>query len=117
MDDIINGNKIPLPDLTYLKTMADGDETFIREIIKIFLEEGPVMLKSMKDCAEAGDHDKLKLVTHKLITQLTSVGIVTAVADVKRINKGSRDMVDLNETVDRILKISNVSIEHLKTMI
>ena len=117
MDELINGNKIPLPDLTYLKEMADGDETFIREIIKIFLEEGPVMLRSMKETADSGDHDRLKLVTHKLITQLTSVGILTAVPDVKRINKGSRDMIDLNETVDRILKISNVSIEHLKTMI
>jgi len=117
MDELINGNKIPLPDLTYLKDMADGDEAFIKEIIKIFLEEGPVTLQSMKDCADSGDHDRLKLVTHKLITQLTSVGILTAVPDVKRINKGSRDMVDLKETVDRILKIANVSIEHLKTMI
>ena len=117
MDNLIDGKPIPMPDLSYLKEMADGDETFVKEIIKIFLEEGPIMLRSMKESAESGDHEHLKFATHKLITQLTSVGILTAVPDVKRVNTGSKEMPDLIETVNRILKIADVSIEYLKTMI
>ena len=103
MDNLIDGKPIPMPDLSYLKEMADGDETFVKEI--------------MKESAESGDHEQLKFATHKLITQLTSVGILTAVPDVKRVNTGSKEMPDLIETVNRILKIADVSIEYLKTMI
>lgn len=117
MDDLINGNKIPLPDLTYLNKMADGDESFIKEIVNIFLEGCPPMLSSLKESAEKGDHENLRLISHKLITQLSSVGILSAINDVKRINTGSKDMPDLVETVDRIIKIANNGIQHLKTMV
>lgn len=117
MDDLINGNNIPLPDLTYLNKMADGDQSFVKEIVNIFLEACPPMLSSLKESAEKGDHENLRQISHKLITQLSSVGILSAINDVKRINKGSKDMPDLVETVDRIIKISNHGIHHLKTMV
>lgn len=117
MEEFLEGNKIPLPDLSYLKEMADGDDAFIKEVITIFLDEGPKMLDSMKKSADSGDHEKLRFVTHKLITQLTYVGIITVIPDVKKINKESKEMPDLTERIDRIIKIANFSIEYLKTLV
>ena len=110
-------NPIPLPDLSYLRDMTGGDEAFIKEIITIFLDEVPNMLVTMKESADSGDHDKLKFVTHKLITQLTYVGILSVISDVKLINTESREMKDLNERVDKVINIVNYSIDNLKKMI
>jgi hypothetical protein len=110
-------NTVPLPDLSYLREMTGGDEAFIKEIITIFLDEVPGMLVSMKENANSGNHDKLKFVTHKLITQLTYVGILSAISDVKIINKESKDLKDLNERVDKVINIVNNSIDNLKKMI
>ena len=110
-------NTIPLPDLSYLREMTGGDEVFIKEIITIFLDEVPNMLTTMRESAYSGDHDKLKFVTHKLITQLTYVGILSAISDVKIINKESREMTDLNERVDKVVNIVQYSIDNLKKMI
>src|SRR5512133_2067112 len=117
MDKFVNSIKVPLPDLAYLRMMADGDIDFIKSFVETFFEDGPKMLKMLKESAESGDHERLKTISHKLITQLSSVGILSVITDVKRINQGSRDMTDLKATVDRIIEITNISIEHLKKMI
>lgn len=110
-------NTFPLPDLTYLREMAVGDEAFFKEIINIFIEDAPIMLNAIKESAESGDHDQLRLITHKLIPQLTFVGILSAIPDVKEINKESKEMNDLTERIDRLTKLVNYSIENLKKMI
>lgn len=113
----MENQEIPLPDLSYLKDMTDGDEESLKEVIAIFLEEAPRLMKLMKDSAIAEDHDQLKFLTHKLITQLTYVGINSVVPDVKLINTGSTKMNDLNERIDKIIKVVDFSVVYLKTLL
>lgn len=110
-------NNIPLPDLHYIKQMIGDDQEVLSEVITIFMEEMPTMLKNLRECAESRDHDKLKVITHTLVTELSTLGITTVINDVKAINKNSREMKDLDETVDRIIKTVTFSMEYLKTLI
>lgn len=116
MDELANNN-IPVPDISYLKEMVGDDKETIKEIILLFLEQAPVRMRDLKESADSVDHAKLKTLSHSLITELTAVGILSVVNDLKRINTASKDMEDLNETVDRIIIAVNQGMDGLKTLI
>lgn len=107
----------PLPDLTYLKAMAEGDEDFVKEIITYFLKNGPALLNLVRDSALAGDFEKLHFTAHKLLPQLTFVGILAAVPDVEKIENECKHMDDLPVVIERVMKIVSYGMEDLKKMI
>lgn len=107
----------PLPDLTYLNEMAGGDEVFVKEIITNFLENGPRLLNLMRESALSGDLEKLNFTVHKLIPQLTFVGILAAIPDVEKIENERGLLDDLSVVIERAIKIINYGIEDLKKMI
>jgi len=117
MEGNMDNQKYPIPDLSYLRELTEGDEESMKEIISIFLEEAPKLMIMMKESAEANDHEKLKFATHKLITQLTYVGVNSIVPEVKLINSGSVNMKDLDERIDRIIIVIENSITYLKGLI
>ena len=116
MDELANNNT-PLPDISYLKEMVGDDKETIKEIILLFIEQAPLRTKDLRESAKSGDHSKLKTVSHSLITELTTVGILSVVNDLKRINTASRDMDDLNETIESIIAAINEGIQGLKKLI
>ncbi|MEI6678900.1 MAG: hypothetical protein WCL21_09855 [Mariniphaga sp.] len=107
----------PLPDLAYLNEMAGGDESFMKEIISLFLETAPALILLMKQSALAGDMEKLHFSAHKLLPQLTFVGILTAIPDIQRIESGSSSLEEILDCMDKAIAIINFSIEDLKKMI
>jgi hypothetical protein len=117
MENSKDNQEYPIPDLTYLRDMTDGDEESLKEVISIFLDEAPRLMQLMKESADSGDHDSLKFSTHKLVTQLTYVGITSVIPDVKLINTGSSKMSDLKERVDKIVRVVEHSMIYLKTLI
>lgn len=117
MDELANNNNTPLPDISYLKEMVGDDKEIIKEIILLFIERAPLRTKELRESARAGDHNKLKTVSHSLITELTTVGILSVVNDLKRINTASKDMENLKETVDRIITAINEGVQGLRKLI
>jgi HPt (histidine-containing phosphotransfer) domain-containing protein len=104
-------------ELMYLKEMADNDESFVKEIITHFLRNGPELLSSMRQSALAGDNLKLRFAAHKLLPQLSFVGILAAIPFVSKIEEESKTGNDLSDLTERAIKIINYGIEDLKKMI
>ena len=94
-----------------------GDETFVKEIIVYFLETCPGLLTIMKESYLSGDREKLRFTAHKLLPQLTFVGILSAIPDVERIERGAKLADDLTSLIDRAIITINYGIEDLKKMI
>jgi len=117
MDNTIKKSDIPIPDLQYLKQMIGDDAEVLKEVITIFIEEMPSMLKDLRESGESRDHERLGTITHTMVTEFSTLGITSVINDVKAINKGSREMKDLDDTIDRIVKTVILSIEYLKTLI
>jgi len=107
----------PLPDLTYLKDMAENDDLFVNEIITHFIENGPATLNSMRQSALSRDNEQLRFVAHKLLPQLTFVGILAAIPLVSKIESESNKGQDLSEITEKAILIINCGIEDLKKMI
>jgi HPt (histidine-containing phosphotransfer) domain-containing protein len=116
-DNFSDSINYPPPDLSYLVELAEGDETFIKEIITHFVESSPGFLHSMKESAMSGDHEKLRFAAHTLLPQLTFVGILAAIPYFEKIESGSILNVELIAELDCGIKIINYGIEDLKKMI
>lgn len=116
-NELTNIINYPLPDLTYLKEMAGGDEVFVKEIITHFLENGPGLLNLMRESALSGDKEKLHFVVHKLLPQLTFIGILAAIPDVENLENENELKEDLSVVIERVIKTINIGIEDLKKMI
>ena len=97
--------------------MADGDETFVKEMISHFLENAPGSLRSLQESALSGDHVKLRFVAHTLLPQLTFVGIVAAIPDIAKIETECNFGGNLSVSIERAIRIINYGMEDLKKMI
>jgi hypothetical protein len=106
-----------IPDLTYLNEISGGDETFIKDIITYFLESCPGLLEVMRESNLSGDREKLRFAAHKLLPQLTFVGILSAIPDVEKIERGAKLSDDLTSLIDRAIKTINYGIGDLKKMV
>ncbi len=112
-----DGTNHPLPDLTYLKEMAAGDESFVVEIITYFVDSCPDTLRSMRESALSGDYEKLRFLVHTLLPQLTFVGILEAIPHIEKIEGEIKLNDDHFVELERAINIINYGIEDLKKMI
>ncbi len=117
ISELNDGANYPPPDLTYLKEIADGDETFVKEIITYFVESCPDSLRSMRTFILSGDHERLRFLVHSFLPQLTFVGILAVIPFFEKIESESKLNDDLFVELERAIKIINYGIEDLKKMI
>jgi len=90
--DGIGKSSSSIPDLSFLKEMLGNDNELLKEILLIFLEEGPILLSQLERAAQEKDHNSLNQITHKLITELTTMGITSVIYDLKRVNKSGKEL-------------------------
>ena len=94
------GNLILPPDLTthemtmeklvnfnYLKDFADGDDTFIKDMVSIFLEKTPQTMALIVEANKNDDIKTLKEEIHKLKSSISLLGIIKASESVNSIEK------------------------------
>lgn len=105
-----------LPDLTFLREMLGNDEESLKEVVSIFLEDGPPMVKSLEESVRLKDYDMIKRTSHTLITELSTVGITSVVPDLKRMNKSAKDMTDIEEVMQRITDVVDKSVQFFNSM-
>lgn len=104
----------PAPDFTLLNEMAEGDHEFFMEILGLFLENAPLMVKSIKESAASGDFNSLRFSSHKILSDLHVVGLNYATGTVEQIEKdAAMGRVD-SELVEKAVQMINYGIEDLK---
>ena len=69
-----------ITDLTYLKSLASEDESFIRDMINIFREQFEEYAKEMPELLEEAEFIKLSKMAHKAKSSVAVMGM-SAVAD------------------------------------
>jgi HPt (histidine-containing phosphotransfer) domain-containing protein len=72
---MINPDQQSQIDLTYLNTMADGDEDFIRTMIASFIKNVPGTLQNIKELYQEESFEDLASEIHKLKPMLKYLGI------------------------------------------
>jgi two-component system, sensor histidine kinase and response regulator len=88
-------------DWQALKSMVDGDEQFLQELIEVFIESGQQVLKDMQQCAAQGDGTALAREAHKLkgaSSNIFAMALKQLCADLEM----QAPALPANEQVDRV---------------
>ncbi|MCF6359453.1 MAG: ATP-binding protein [Cyclobacteriaceae bacterium] len=107
----------PYANLTYLKSISDGNKEFLQEIITTFIAQTPSLLDEMKLAVTNKNWLKIGILAHKLKPNLTLLGISQLSALVLSIEVDGRSenkVLSLPDRVDLLVSTCYLSIEELK---
>ncbi|MCB0496789.1 MAG: response regulator [Cyclobacteriaceae bacterium] len=109
---------LPLFNLTYLKEISDGNEEFISEIIKTFVDKTPDLLNQMIEGSKENNWELVGSLAHKLKPNLILLGmdsIKELTLSIEKDGKNSLNTETIPERVQSLFSISSQAIEELKT--
>lgn len=88
---------IELYSLEKLKSIAQGDEAFISEMIEIFIEQAQLSIRQFKEAEISGDIDAIKKVAHRLKPSVDSLQIHSINSLIREIEKDCHILNSKNE--------------------
>jgi HPt (histidine-containing phosphotransfer) domain-containing protein len=105
-------------DLSYIYSICDDDESFIREMIQTFLSDSPGLTDNMKKFSDLGEWKKVGDLAHKFKTSLMFMGINSLHDSIRKVEFSGRNNIEtesIPNLVSEISIISSKAIEELKT--
>ncbi len=88
-------------DLTELKRLGDGDENFVNDMLKVFIENTHDGMKKMKEAIENNDWDKAGMQAHRLAAPHRHLGMKAIVKILKTIERDSQ-ITEKQETIPEL---------------
>lgn len=85
-------------DLTYLEQLANGSNTFMAEMIQLFLQQTPEEIRRMKKSMAEKDWKTLGGVLHKIKPSITFVGL----KDIEDVVKTAEDFAFRESNLERL---------------
>jgi len=107
----------PLYDLSMVRSVSGGDETFIKKMVQIFIETVPQGVRDLQEAFEKQEWQRLGKVAHKLKSTVDSMGIIALKDDIRVIENNSKhetETASLGPFVKKVTAIINECIEQLK---
>jgi len=74
-----------LYDLTKLKAIAKGNESFVQKMVNLFIEQAPASVNEINEAFHAGDFTKVKKIAHRLKPSVDSMGIIALKDEIRQI--------------------------------
>jgi len=78
-------------DLSYLKSVTDGDKELIKELIEIFKNQVPEYLQDFQDAYQQKDAKTLSQIAHKSKSSVAIMGMNRLAADLEKFEKEARE--------------------------
>lgn len=95
-------------DLTYLMELSDGNKTFVKEMIALFLSENPEEIKLLEKGISENNYKSIKSIAHKLRSTIPFIGLDKVIEkDVAEIESLAASMGDMKEIEARVFKIKS----------
>jgi CheY-like chemotaxis protein len=96
------GNALPvqeerLYDLTMVRSVSGGDESFIKKMVDLFVETVPPNVSDLINASEKGDWDQVARLAHKLKSTVDSMGIKTLKTDIRTVEANAKQKIGLDE--------------------
>jgi PAS domain S-box-containing protein len=104
-------------DFSYLKTVSNNNEEFIREIIDTFIDTIPEHLHQIKTCLRINDWDEVARVVHKIKSSLSLLGLQDAknlAIEIENSIKDESEATQFTEMVNSFIDSLQFEINHLK---
>jgi PAS domain S-box-containing protein len=108
-----------LYDLSTIRTISGGDESFIKKMIALFIETVPQNVEELNKALAEQDWDQVSKMAHKLKSTLDSMGIASVKQDVRTVEQNAKNKESLKEIPALVGNISTTvaaCIEQLKKL-
>lgn len=102
-------DKDKLINLSYLKSISDGNDDFILELIDMFFEQVPEYQKKLQLFYKEEDWDNLARIAHKAKSAILMVGMDKLAADLKKLEENAKVEKNIHEYQEIIAKFVNES--------
>lgn len=100
-------NKLKYVDLTYLESMAEGNEELIVEMIGIFKKQVPQFVAEMDMYLERKDWQSLGAVAHKAKSSVYIMGMSTLADDLKTLETIAKKGTEPESYASYIMKFKD----------
>ena len=107
----------PKINLTYLKQLADGNDTFIIEMIEMFLNKTPDALTEMNEYFKQENWKELRMIAHKIKPSYGYFGLPelqSQLAEIEQLSDEQRDAARLGSLIIHVSAVSHSAFELLK---
>ncbi|MDF2448406.1 MAG: His Kinase (phospho-acceptor) protein [Bacteroidota bacterium] len=95
-------------NLSYLMELSDGNKTFVKEMISLFLSENPEEIKALERGIAEKNYKAIKSVAHKLRSTIPFMGLDKVIEkEVAEIESLAAQSGDLQEISSRFSKIKS----------
>lgn len=104
-----------LIDLNHLDKISGGNQSFIREILEIFLEQTPKEIALLGKYLEEDNYQQAEYYAHKLKSAADSVGFETGRQLFNQIEDASRERKteNLSEPLEEVEKVCSKAIQQV----
>ena len=112
-----SGNTEPLYDLTMVRSVSGGDESFIKKMVQLFVETVPPGVTDLQEATKLQQWEKVGKVAHKLKSTLDSMGIKSLKDEIRAIEtngKHQQQTETIAPLVEKVTEIVDNCIRQLK---
>ncbi|WP_053405325.1 Hpt domain-containing protein [Persicobacter sp. CCB-QB2] len=96
-----------LTDLTYLKSVCDGDSSFMTEMIETFLQGTPEIIDQLKVACKNQNWAEVGAVAHKVKPSITFMGIESMKDLILDIEHSGKDARNVEKLMGKIEEFEN----------
>jgi HPt (histidine-containing phosphotransfer) domain-containing protein len=107
-----------ITDLTYLKELSKGDDSFVRNMMQVFLEENPGEIEQLKESIATGDYTLIYANAHRLKSSTPFVGVYKLiepdVLGIESIAKAQGSLDEINKLFENVSAVCLKAREELQ---
>jgi len=106
-------------DLSYIESIGDGDFKFQNELIQIFKDQIPILIKQMTESLENKNYSELGAIAHKAKSSVAMFGISELTQDMETLEndaKNKNNIDNFSGLIQNFIDISNKVLEEMKDL-
>lgn len=110
-------SSIPLYDLSMIESISGGDQQFIKQMVKLFLDNMPQNIEILKRAVEDEDWEQMWKTAHKMKSTIDSLNIVELKQEIRTIELSGKKLEGLElipSIVQKVEKVLNDCMDDLQ---
>ena len=105
-------------DLNYLSDLAEGDVSFIAEMIQLYVTRVPNDISKLEISIGSSDWKTVRATAHQMKSSFNHIGLKDIVPLIQSIEDSSNHLTDLDKIPEKFAKVKQIctqAVEELKT--
>jgi len=117
LDEDMNDDNSYLFDLTNIKNLSRGDQSFVKKMIEIFIEHTPTSIQEIKVAYKQDDFTTISKIAHRMKPSIDNMGIFSLKNPIRELESNAKmEVIDKNKISSLIDIIENTLIKVIKEL-